>query len=92
MTLDYLAQERILKRIWYSPAITNNLDSIRMSPRARCIMFAPTFAVTSCRLLQITLKMLLLNQHTTASSAKSSPPVLNSRLNHKTSFISISME
>ena len=49
MTLDDLAQERILKRIWYSPAITNNLASIRMSPMGEIHYVCSSFAVTSYR-------------------------------------------
>ena len=33
LAIDKEAQERVLNKIWYSPAIANNFDSIRVGPQ-----------------------------------------------------------
>lgn len=79
MTLDELAQERVLKRIWYSPAITNNLDSIRMSPMGEMHYVCSELCGHKLPIIADNVEHVIVQSTYNQSVPISSPPVLNSR-------------
>ncbi|MAS98601.1 MAG: hypothetical protein CMF29_06735 [Kiritimatiellaceae bacterium] len=79
MALDDLAQERILRRIWYSPAITNNLDSIRISLKGEIHYVCSELCGHKLPIVADNSEKVIVKSTYDQWVPISSPPVLNSR-------------
>ncbi len=79
LALDDVAQERILKRIWYSPAITNNLDSIRIGPHGEIHYVCSGLCGHKLPMVAEHSEKGIVKSTYNQSVPISSPPVLNSR-------------
>ena len=76
MILDDLAQERILKRIWYSPAITNNLDSIRISPMGEIHYVCSEFCGLKSPIIADNVENVIVKDKSIINSAKCKKAIL----------------
>ena len=79
LAIDKEAQERVLNKIWYSPAIANNFDSIRVGPQGELHYVCKGLCGQKLNITTNNSDEVVVKTTYSQSVPISSPPILNSR-------------